>query len=470
MPAFHKDVLDSVLPPPSEQPWTPERTAQFIRERGTRSAALLTTGLLMRSGGADTENARLIIRDLLTLQQDAPGEKDHGLWMTSNDPARDRNDQNWREFVGTGLLVARDRYPEQLGAALVADIDRALRLAAEGSAARDVDAHYSNIALMSASLLDYVGRTQNLPDLAEAGYAKASGIHELFSRHRTFTEYNSPTYYGVNLMALSVWRAVAESDSLREWGASMEAALWEDIGAFYHASLRNFCGPHVRAKGMDASRYTAITGVCIGMATNDGSLAPLPPDRSRWQMYEIAYAAVLAELGLTVPDDVVPHLRSFQGPRTLSRTVPWRQFTFDVSAVLREDWMMGAATGMRRRWDQHYPGTLHWRTAQGGLGWLLVSGENAAECTIDGTTMTVRTVDPNPDHPIRIEIDGVDASAINGDTWALNGLRVKVASPLGDPVVETVESRRQGEVLQVSWPVPEGWDASEAVLQIAVLD
>ena len=471
-PPFHRDIIDWVLPPTSDKPWTDQETREFVRQRGTRSASFLTTGLLMRNTASDVQNTASVVRVLLTLQHNAPGEPNHGLWMTSIDPDRDRVDQNWREFVGTGLLVARDRFPDLLGHEIVDQIDTALLLAAEGAKARDVDAHYTNIALMSAFLMDYVGSTQNVENLMAAGHAKATAIHGLFSKNKTFTEFNSPTYYGVNLMALEVWRALAKHEDLREWGADMEASLWADVGAFYHAGLRNVCGPFVRANEMDMAQGTAIVGLCIGMALNDLEATPLPAERKDWLSYEIAYAPILSLLGVNAPSDVVPHLRQFQGDRTLQRKVPYGPYTFDVTAILKDGWMMGSGTGMRRRWDQHHPGTLHWRTPGGEVGWLLVIGENAADCVIKNQAMQVFLSDPDPEHPLRVYVYYPDMSAetLQGSSWQLPGMSVTATSSLQPPTVTDKDTRRHGQVLEVSWPVSADWDPQAPALFIRVED
>ena len=56
---------------------------------------------------------------------------------------------------------------------------------------------YANIALLRAWLDVHAG-------LADDGYASA--IVDDFRRHGCFTEYGSPTYYGIDLLALGLWQ------------------------------------------------------------------------------------------------------------------------------------------------------------------------------------------------------------------------------------------------------------------------
>jgi len=89
-----------------------------------------------------------------------------------------------------------------------------------------------------------------------------------FKKHKTFSEYNSPTYNGVNLWALAAWRVMAPTPGMAVMGMEMEAGLWRDIARSYHAGLGNICGPYDRSYGMDMRRYFAITGIAIALRTH----------------------------------------------------------------------------------------------------------------------------------------------------------------------------------------------------------
>ncbi|HAA75419.1 TPA: hypothetical protein DCE37_09890 [Candidatus Latescibacteria bacterium] len=355
--------------------------------------------------------------------------------------------------MATGLIASRDRFADQLGSDLGKEIDQALHLAAQGSAVRDVNPGYTNIALMSAFLMDYVGVTQSDSALAAAGMNKARAIFELFQVHSTFPEFNSPTYYGVNLMALGMWRSMARSQELRDWGASMERTLWEEIGQLYHAGLRNMCGPYARSKGMDmSSTYTPILGLCIGMVLDDGDLAPM-----------------LSQTGLIVPEDVVPHLKGFQTDRVVDRQVFSRRGVVNVRAILKRDWMMGAVAGAAVRHEQFHPATIHWRSGD-SVGWLLAFGESGASGTIEDQSMSLKVLRPDPAHPFRIQLlaPGVEVDAVRDDRWKLPGVTILVNAPLGSPRVSWVDDRRKGRVVEASWGVPEGWSAEDVAVQLTI--
>ena len=54
----------------------------------------------------------------------------------------------------------------------------------------------------------------------------------LFDRHKTVSEYNSPTYAGVTLMALGVTQFLPEASPMRVKGAEVIHEIWGEIGKF----------------------------------------------------------------------------------------------------------------------------------------------------------------------------------------------------------------------------------------------
>ena len=274
-----RHLVTFVLPESGSDVWDHAAVRTFLEQHGTRTSTYHAVGMLFRNEGADRENAQLVIRGILDLQHNNPGKELHGVWRTG--VGKDLRDQNWREFIGTGLIVAREYFGDIIDPGLIRDLDAALVRAAQGAAGRDVTPEYTNIALMSAFLLDYTGHISSNTAFQQQGKAKAKAILDLFSRYQTFTEFNSPTYYGTNLMALGMWRELGKSPQLRTWGKTIEAALWADIARFYHAGLRNICGPFARAYGMDMTRYNALVGMCIAMGLDGPEHAPLPDTRDR---------------------------------------------------------------------------------------------------------------------------------------------------------------------------------------------
>ena len=108
---------------------------------------------------------------------------------------------------------------------------------------------YSNIALMKAWL--------------ERDEDYAAAVVDCFEEFGAFEEYGSPTYYGIDLYALALWRRYPPTSSFMTWGERLWTALWQDIARWWHPDLRNLCGPYSRAYGMDMTRYVGLLGLWL---------------------------------------------------------------------------------------------------------------------------------------------------------------------------------------------------------------
>jgi hypothetical protein len=424
--------------------------------------------MLRRNEDCDVANAEAVFRVLLSQQWNDPGNRRHGVWRTSL--GGEKLDENWREFVSVSLIVALEYFPGRLNPDLKGGIKDALFRAAEGASTRDVGAGYTNIALMSAFLLAYVGLHGEQAAFAEQGANKAKAVYELFKQHNTFTEYNSPTYYGVDLLGLALWRELGPTDDFRCMGAEMEADIWRDIGSFYHATLKNMCGPYSRAYGMDMTKYTALTGIWIGLALGSSKGSPLPPELVENRSFEWAYVPMFSILRPMVPKEALRRLQEFDGPRRLNRTVEHGGRQLPVSALLGADWMMGAVTGLERRWEQHYPATIHWLAGDHAIGWLRVHGASGASAKVEGQRLVLTLSDPNSEFPLRLQVEaaGIAPETLQSEVWKLPGLRLQARLPLGKPTVEEVDDKHVGRVLEMRWDVPGDLADDSVVLVLEV--
>jgi hypothetical protein len=431
--------------------------------RGTphlvRETAQYALGLLLRGGPGDLERACAAIERVLDYQFDAPAEPFHGTWYRApEEPAPPPNprvwqdyDPNWREFIGTALAVALIEYEPQLPAALVERIDVALRRAIEGTLARDLPASYTNIALMCAFLLQYGGARFNQPGwLAQAEHL-ADQIYALFAPGQTFAEYNSPTYYAVDLYALALWRRYAESARLRDLGALMEAGLWRDVGLFYHAELRNMCGPYDRSYGMDMRQYAAGLGMWIWLAAGR-ERAPFPDTDAPFEhSWDFGAAATYALPGAVVPDEALAHLRAFESERQVEREIAVEPRRV-ASAWLGQSYMIGAedSGGSHAPGWQYHPATLHWRCPDGRIGWARLRHITPADAQAERGHLSISVAATAPgDLTLAFEIHapGAQPADLAADRWRLPGLSARVSAP----GAELTADARAGDLVELRY-------------------
>lgn len=415
-----------------EQPYA-GGTAHLVRE-----SAQYALGLLMRRAPGDVARARQALDAVLRQQFDVPGQPYHGTWRRApEEPAPPPNprqwedyDPNWREFIGTALALALIEYAELLPGDLIARIDASLRLAIQGTLARSISADYTNIALMCVFLLHYGGERFNEPGWLRHAEELAAEIHRRFATNTAFPEYNSPTYYAVDLYALALWRHYAAAPLLRELGAAMEASLWRDIARFYHIGLHNLCGPYDRSYGMDMRRYVAGLGMWIWLAVGRAH-APFPDlEQPLEHAWDFAAAATYVLPGARIPADALSHFSAFTGERQFERviaTAPRRV----ASAWLGAGVMLGAedAAGQRPASGQFHPATLHWRDPLGQVCWLRARSGAPLDAWATRGRLEIVCAARNT-QPITFEIDApaLDLAAIQAGRWQLPGLTIAVTT------------------------------------------
>lgn len=105
----------------------------------------------------------------------------------------------------------------------------------------------------------WVGRRLNDSNMTASGEAYATAQLDLFNRAETLSEFNSGTYTGVSLFALSLWAKYLPEDSLmRQNGPRMIQKTWEAVGELWHPDLKNIAGPWDRSYGFDMNRYLSL--------------------------------------------------------------------------------------------------------------------------------------------------------------------------------------------------------------------
>jgi hypothetical protein len=454
-----------------------QKGVPIVRETG-----LLAIGLLARDGPGDRSMAARSLAAVLDHQIVRPGSVVHGTFSRSpiepvpGDTPREwiDYDPNWREFIGTTLAVILEDFEDRLPAALVTRIEAALRCAVEGTRQRGVPAAYTNIALMTAFLLDWTGERFGESRWRDEAEALAREVRDGYMRIGAFPEHNSPTYYGIDLYGLALWRARAPGDALRGWGAELEEALWRDLVRFYHPGLANLCGPYTRAYGMDMLRYVASIGLWIALAEPEQT-PPLPAlGRAVDHAHDFCFAPLFDLLGARPPSDVRESLIRFEGARDIVQVIagePLRRAT----AWLDERVMLGGeyTSGRFVNW-QHYPATIHWLLPEGGTGWLrlkanapvdVVASEGKLEIVVHCGAKILRGAEVR----VFFEIDAMGAEAridCRESVWDLTGLRLEwiIDAEWGPPQPGTEE----GGPSRVGWTFDAGRAPSSFNVVVAV--
>lgn len=442
-----------------------------------RSKTRLAEALLFRNAAGDKENAVIILEWILKNQYQDENTKIYGIWKTNI--ANDKFDQNWREFIGCDLIIIRSKFKHLLPQKIIADIETGIIHAAKGAFKRNVAPDYTNISIMSAFLMEYVGTEFGLDEVKNAGLKKAKDIYKLYQTNKTFSEYNSPTYYGVTIIGLALWRELAFSKEIQEMGKALEKEFWHETATFYNPYLKNMPGPYFRAYGMDMTKYFAITGTWIALALDDSSLAPLPPQKGP-KYGEMSNLAPIFNLGLSIPQSDLIKLKAFVKPQFITRSVP-NNYKGDsikkVTAMINKDWMMGGLWGNLRVWEQIKTGTIHWKTADGEIAWLMVLGDGKTNVKVNQTQMSIYSSHSKPtSFEIYIYAKSADIKAFEENVWVLPQMNLKIKTQLKRVKIEKITSEefhndyavsdQIPHMFKVVYEIPSNWDIQKTLIEI----
>jgi hypothetical protein len=215
---------------------------------------------------------------------------------------------------------------------------------------------YSNPWLMRAVSTGWTGRKFNDANMTAAGEAYANELLALFNLNNTLSEFNSPTYMGVSLQALSLWAKYMPADSVMgQNGPRMIRDIWATAASLYNANLRNLAAPWDRAYGYDTNEYVAIFSLFLWSLVGKEKA----PIRSRpWAMthaddYEIApLIAVIAPFHLSLlSNETVSQFFTFSGEHTVQRST----YAPPRDAVLRNitSWLSANLTIGAESFDQN---------------------------------------------------------------------------------------------------------------------
>jgi hypothetical protein len=411
-----------------------------------RKTSCYALGLLLRDGAEDIERACQALNAVLDQQIDRPGQLCHGTFYRSPEesppPTNPQDllwthyDPNWRQFIGTTLAIIFEEYEDRIPDSLVERMDKALGRAVDGETNEFRSQHrgrggpkenkglenYTNIALMHAFLWTYAGKRLNRPEWIKKGEDFAARIYKNFKRFGTFEEYNSPSYYGVDLFALALWRSYGPTKLLREMGTELEAELWKDIALHYHAGLKNMAGPYSRAYGMDMTTYVQLTGLWLRTVL-EAKDAPLP------ETGDFDYVPHFAILGTIIPSEALDHFKRFVGERLVERRITLERV---ATSWLGEKYMLGAEVTALTRMvasqgepaaHQYHPVTVHWKTPAGELSWIKLIDSSRIDARAEEGQLSIDCIG---DATFRVFCSSAKATSLRPDLWVLPGLTVNL--------------------------------------------
>jgi hypothetical protein len=380
------------------------RSAHMVPQSAWYAVGLLTRG--------DTARAERVLEGLCSLQYERPGAVWDGTFARFAEWPEPPEigavewvdyDPNWRQFLGTTFAVVLATFEVSSGVA--ARLREAIDRAIAGEPRDRVSPRYSNIALMKAWL--------------ERDEPYAGAVVDCFDEFGAFEEYGSPTYYGIDLYALALWRQFPPTPSFAVWGERLWATLWRDIARWWHPNLRNLCGPYSRAYGMDMSRYVGLLGLWLPEPV-------VPPMSSAFEhSHDLTMAPLVDLVGGGPTEFPADDLE-----RVVEQALPGGRV---ATGWLAPDVMVGGERGGRFHADgQYHPATVHWAVGDGSVGWLRLRHAPPLSATASRGQLQVTVHDHHRDGRRRVAVESSHPCRFEPQRWILPGRVIEYDGPPAD--------------------------------------
>jgi hypothetical protein len=398
-----------------------------------RETSFYALGLLIRDAPGDRQTAAEALNEVLRQQYTQPGVRWFGTYKRTPEetvPAtgavmwRDY-DPNWREFIGVTLEMILVEFSDRLPAELAQRLYHSIDLAVQGEMdEKRLMPAYTNPALMYGALWDFAAVHGHRADWQKQSADWIDSVYALFAKYGAYAEYNSPTYYGVDLQGTSLWRDYGSTEHIRNLGSRMEAQMWHDVAALYQPELHNLCGPYDRSYSMDMEPHADLVALWMANVL-DVAHSPLPPIE-QLNGASLSYMPQVAVLGARIPAEDLAHMATFQGEHAFRR-----QITDDriATAWVGKQAIWGAEFTSKTRGvgkdSQFHPVTVQWRLPSGGIGWIDLVSSPPIDATAarDGITISATGT-----LRLRIHASGLTPDKLTAALWDLPGLRVSVTS------------------------------------------
>ncbi len=260
------------------------RATQNPEERNPSSRDLFIYALALCEAGLHPERLEPLFDLAARMQDRDPASRGYGnfRWSWNHEKVEDFNAVDFC-MQGGALLWLRHR--DTLPAKAKATLREILRYAAEGLKRHRVRESYTNIALMNAGDLILLGEALGDAPLANEGYARLDRV-VLYTWNHGIHEYDSPTYYGVDLDDLVLIEAFCARERGREQARALLELFWTDIALNWFPGAQRLAGTHSRdydyLHGLGIlDNHLWIAGWLEG--SRRGSFGIIWPALGRWQ-------------------------------------------------------------------------------------------------------------------------------------------------------------------------------------------
>ena len=246
----HYDPAEQMLKVPFHGTGYHSQIANGAEVHPTRESLYYAVALFQRGQTQDVATANKILRKVIPLQEADVDSESYGVWpWLLEEPLNkmDSVDFNWADFCGSAIAQILVKHQHQLAdEKLTRELKHSLNRATVAIRKRNVNAGYSNIAVLGGGVCAVAGEVLNDPDLLKYGRNRLEKVVSLTEQIKGFGEYNSPTYGKVVIGECERILELSQDPQVRESAEMIRVAAWRIFAESFHLGTNQWAGPHSR--------------------------------------------------------------------------------------------------------------------------------------------------------------------------------------------------------------------------------
>lgn len=258
-----------------------------------RYTAYYAVALLARNGPGDAALAKQLFHNAIALQAKNASDIWYGAYIDPGQPGPgklyppviyDSYDANSDLFVSTAFILALSDFPHLMDQetrtavlesgyrAVVGDTYRVFGIDGD-----NLTPAYSNPWLMRCMAMAYYGHLKNDANMTMHAEEYAGEFFSLFDRYDTLSEFNSATYTGVALWALSLGGYLPPNTTMARRAGDTISKIWTKTAELWQPQLNSLGGSWDRTYGFGLSDYVSLLGFyAAGLNNGDAKSWPVP--------------------------------------------------------------------------------------------------------------------------------------------------------------------------------------------------
>ena len=325
----------------------------------TRESLYYAVALFQRGRTKDIARANGILRKVLRLQETDKESEYYGVWPWVLEEPLDKMssvDLNWADFCGSAIAQILVNHPNQLAdKKLIHLMKESLNRSTVLIRKRNVNAGYSNIAVLGGGVCAIAGEILEDPELLEYGRNRLKKVALLTEQIKGFSEYNSPTYGKVVIGESERILDMSKDRQVRQYAEEIRIAAWQIFAESFHLGTNQWAGPHSR---LSQRRLTDT----LVMFLNDRTGLDIQPHPRAINERPRGYGIVTP---IACPDSLLDKLNeSAEKTFVLNRT--FRFGRDGKPAIFGTTWKTSdaclASVNQASFWTQRNPISGYWRT------------------------------------------------------------------------------------------------------------